>query len=118
MTDRALYRLGDMKDSISKIMRLLVDKTFEDILFDEVVRAAYERYLEVLSEASKHIPDDWKAEHPKIEWHNIVNLGNHLRHAYHKTDYEILWNIYESQLGALEDAVDNLMATKRKGQQR
>lgn len=116
MADRALYRLADMKESISKIMRLLIDKTYEDILFDEVIRAAYERYLEVLSEASKHIPDEWKAEHPKIEWSNIANIGNHLRHAYHKTDYEILWNIYANHLGALEDAVDALIQANRRSQ--
>ena len=56
-----------MKDSISKITRLLIDKNFEDLLFDEVLKAAYERYLEVLSEAAKHVPEEWKSEYPNIE---------------------------------------------------
>jgi len=37
-------------------------------------------------------------------------LGNFLRHAYHKTDIEILWSIYENDLEPLESAIEKLMA--------
>ena len=37
-------------------------------------------------EASRHIPVDMKAKEPKINWRRLADLGNWLRHAYHRTD--------------------------------
>jgi uncharacterized protein with HEPN domain len=69
MVDRALFRLRDMKDAISEINSLLADRTFEVMYADKVVRAAFERFLEILSEASRSVPDDWKdAAAPDIPW--------------------------------------------------
>ncbi len=112
MADRSFYRLADMQKSISEIKSLLANKAMDDLWNDSVVRAAFERFLEVMSEASRHVPDDWKSEFPEIEWRKIADLGNHLRHAYHKTDYEILWRVYEFELPPLEEAVGELLRTK------
>lgn len=109
MTDRAVFRLRDMKENIQHIRALLDGKSLDDLTSDHVARAAFERFLEVMSEASRHVPDDWKAEHDRIGWRQIADLGNHLRHAYHKTDFEILWNVYQYELTPLEEAVDAML---------
>lgn len=106
---RAVFRLRDMKENIRRIRSLLDSKTLDDLSSDHVTRAAFERFLEVMSEASRHVPAVWQAEHPDIKWRQIADLGNHLRHAYHKTDFEILWNVYEWDLAPLEAAVDALL---------
>ena len=106
---RAVFRLRDIKENIARIRALLQDKTLSDLWHDHVTRAAFERFLEVMSESSRHVPVDWQAEHPDIKWRQVADLGNHLRHAYHKTDFEILWNVYEWDLTPLEAAVDALL---------
>lgn len=111
MAERAVFRLRDMKDAIVEIDALLNGRTFELMCADKVVRAAFERFLEILSEASRSVPDEWKnAAAPDIPWRRIADLGNHIRHAYHKLDAELLWNVYEDHLGDLELAVDKMLA--------
>lgn len=110
MTERARFRLNDIKDAIVEIRTLLDDKTFASLNAERATRAAFERFLEIISEASRHIPEDWKAaDAPEIPWRSIADLGNHIRHAYHKLDAEILWNVYEDSLGELEAAVDAIL---------
>ncbi|HWM46987.1 MAG TPA: HepT-like ribonuclease domain-containing protein [Xanthobacteraceae bacterium] len=109
MTDRVYWRLTDMKAAITDIRDLLAGKQFDVLNSDRAVRAAFERFLEILSEASRHVPDDWKKSHPQIPWRQVADLGNHVRHAYHRIDLEILWTIYTSDLDALEAAVDALL---------
>lgn len=38
------------------------------------------------------------------------DLGNVLRHAYHRTDVRALWSVYEDDLDPLEAAVDDMLA--------
>ena len=110
--DRAVWRLRDMKQSIAEIRSLLNAKSFDQMYAEAVTRAAFERFLEILSEASRHVPDDWKSRHgPEIPWRRVADLGNHIRHAYHRIDAEALWSIYEHDLPGLEKAVDLMLAT-------
>jgi len=82
MADRTERRLRDMLDAIEQIERMLAEKTLEDLNGDRYLRAAYERFLEILSEASRHVPPDLKDAFPDIPWRRIADIGNHLRHAY------------------------------------
>ena len=54
MADRTLYRLQDIVDAIDQINLLLTGKSLDDVTGDRVLRAAFERFLEILSEASRH----------------------------------------------------------------
>jgi uncharacterized protein with HEPN domain len=95
MADRALFRLKDIVDAVDQIEIALENKTFNDASSDRLLRAGFERFLEIISEASRHIPDELKADSPEIPWREVAAIGNHLRHAYHRVDFEILWQIYE-----------------------
>lgn len=114
MTDRVSWRLSDMKAAIAEIRALLSGKTMDVLSADRMTRAAFERFLEILSEASRHVPDEWKADFPEIPWRQVADLGNFIRHAYHKIDLQVLWSIYENDLDAIERTVDALVARSRR----
>jgi uncharacterized protein with HEPN domain len=89
MDERLRYRLLDILDAIGQLELLFAELDFPSFVSDRIRRAACERFLEVLSEASRHIPETWKAAHPEIPWRQVADIGNHLRHAYHNVDAEI-----------------------------
>jgi uncharacterized protein with HEPN domain len=67
--------------------------------------------LLVITEASRNIPAEWKQTFgPAIDWRALEDLGNHLRHAYHRVDIAALWAIYEHDLDPLEAAIDRMIA--------
>jgi uncharacterized protein with HEPN domain len=106
MTRRLTLRLRDMIDAIGDIRALLADKTLTDLQQERFTKAAFERYLEIVSEASRHIPAEMQVEFGAgLPWRQIADLGNQIRHAYHGVLAERLWTIYEDDLGALELAV-------------
>ena len=109
MAGRAFWRLKDIKKAISAIRKLLSGKSLSAVQHDDDTQAAFERYLERLSEASRHIPTDWKAEFPQIPWRQIADLGNFMRHGYDKVDLGVLWSIYENDLDPLESVIDQLL---------
>jgi uncharacterized protein with HEPN domain len=56
----------------------------DDEAFVEDTRTVYAvtRCLEIVSEASRRLPEDLKARHPTIPWKNIAGAGNVYRHDY------------------------------------
>jgi uncharacterized protein with HEPN domain len=73
------------------------------------MQRAIERGLEIISEASRHIPDDQKALAPEIPWRQIAAIGNLLRHEYQRADSSLVWNIVIEHLPRLGAAVNRLM---------
>ena len=74
-----------------------------------MLRRAVERSLEIISEASRHIPTDLQAAHPEIPWRSVADIGNVLRHGYDQIADHRIWAVVEQELekavrAMLEDA--------------
>lgn len=117
MPSRTIDRLRDIVDATDQIDLLLAGRTFNDMRADRVVRAAFERFLEILSEASRHIPEALKQTAPDVPWQRIAGIGNHLRHAYDRVDALILWDIHaKGQLLELKTAAIELIRVTEEGE--
>jgi uncharacterized protein with HEPN domain len=74
------------------------------------MQRAVERGLEIISDASRHVPAELKALAPEIPWRQIAAIGNLLRHEYQRADVTATWNIVEVWLPTLAIAIERLMA--------
>jgi uncharacterized protein with HEPN domain len=102
-------RLQDILDAIVGIRETVGDAGFETYVSHWSTRRAVERGVEIISEASRHVPDPAKARHPDVSWREIAGIGNVLRHDYHRIDDLILWRVVKQHLGPLEAAVRELL---------
>jgi len=71
-----------------------------------MLRDAVERGIEIISEASRHLPEDLKAEHPEVPWRSAAGIGNIIRHGYDVVDDQAIWNTIEQSLPPLRAAVE------------
>ncbi|MGQ0663344.1 MAG: HepT-like ribonuclease domain-containing protein [Pseudomonadota bacterium] len=85
--------LEDMLEAVDAIDRFLAGKSFADYLATDIMRAAVERNIEIISEASRQIPKDLTARHPGIAWKDIAGIGNILRHGYEIIEDERIWAV-------------------------
>jgi len=98
MSERIISpRLLDMIEAIERIHRVLEGISLEAFELDWEKRWLLERGLEIISEASRHLPDDLKLRQPGIPWIKVSGIGNILRHEYHRVAPDVLWKV------ALED---------------
>jgi uncharacterized protein with HEPN domain len=114
MARTLLLRLTDMRDAIIGIEGVVANVEFEAFTNNWGMQRAVERGLEIISEASRHVPDDFKMLAPEIPWRQIAAIGNLLRHEYQRADLRATWNIVEEHLSPLASAIDRLiMAAER-----
>ena len=74
--------LADMLDQMELATQFLAGCTFEAFRGDLKTIYAVTRCLEILSEASRRLPEEVKSRHPDIPWKNIAGAGNVYRHDY------------------------------------
>lgn len=104
-------RIEHIAESIDAIESLLAGIDLATLRERPNTRAAFERYLEIVSEASRHIPDNVKRDYGDyIPWRAVADLGNVLRHAYNLTDVHVLWRIYQEDLPALRTCVSAMLS--------
>jgi uncharacterized protein with HEPN domain len=72
-------------------------------------RRAIERCLEIVSEASRHIPLELLQRHPQIPWGSIRGIGNVLRHEYGAVDDDVIWRTATRSVTALKPVIQNLL---------
>ena len=56
------------------------------------------RNLEIIGEAVKQLPGEFKQRHPAIAWSQIAGLRNRIVHDYAGIDLELVWNILKTAL--------------------
>ena len=103
-------RLQDILDAIAGIRKTVEGLNQETFAASWTALRAVERGVEIISEASRHVPDDLKAQHADIPWDKIAGIGNITRHEYQRVAPEIIWRIVEAELEPLETAVRQMMA--------
>jgi uncharacterized protein with HEPN domain len=99
------HALGDMLEAITGIERATSGKTFEDYQGDWLLKHAIQRAIEIVSEASRALPDEVKAIRPEVPWPQVRTIGNVLRHEYHGLSDRIIWGVVMDELPALKTAL-------------
>jgi len=67
---------------------------------------AVTRCLEIISEASRRLPDDLKARHPAIGWKQMAAAGNIYRHDYEDVAADFVWETVKRALSPLRTVIE------------
>jgi len=101
--------LLDMKEAAEKILKYTKGLSFEDFLTDDKTIDAVVRNFEIIGEASLRIDEDFRFEHPQIEWKKLRGFRNRIVHDYFGIDYEIVWSILSEDLEELVFQLEQLL---------
>ncbi|HET7230555.1 MAG TPA: DUF86 domain-containing protein [Longimicrobium sp.] len=87
----------------------------EDVLADEVLRRALVRSVEVIGEAAKQVPADFRNQHPQIEWKLMAGMRDRLIHGYFGIDYNIVWNVATEEAATLKQQIEDILSSHPSG---
>jgi uncharacterized protein with HEPN domain len=106
-------RLTDIIEASERINGVLTNVSLEEFEKDWQRQWLVERGFEIISEASRHLPDELKARNPKIPWRKVAAIGNILRHNYENIAPAVLWKLAQTDLATLEKACRSELATEQ-----
>jgi uncharacterized protein with HEPN domain len=109
-------RIYDMLKAIESIEAINTQKREVNGLAPWIARLAIERAIEIISEASRHIPTEMKTDFPDIRWKNIAGIGNILRHDYQSIRDSVIGNITVDEIPILKAALQTMQDRLDDGQ--
>ena len=108
------HTIHDILETIARVEEKVAGKSFEAFQAGWEFRFAVQRAIEVISEATRPLPDELKATRPEIHWPSVAAIGNVLRHEYHTISDRVVWNAVQQDFPPLKTAVEAIAAGLKK----
>jgi uncharacterized protein with HEPN domain len=105
-SDAVIGPLTDMRDNINLALSFIAELSLDQFLADRRSVYAVTRCLEIISEASRRLPDELKARHPHIRWRGMAGAGNVYRHDYELILDRAVWDTVQRSLRPLLAVVE------------
>ncbi|MDQ2948008.1 MAG: DUF86 domain-containing protein [Acidobacteriota bacterium] len=82
LSDAGTAALRDMDHHIDLASQFVAGLDYDTFQDDIRTLYAVTRCLEIISEASRRLPDEVETRHPSIAWKDMAGAGNVYRHDY------------------------------------
>jgi uncharacterized protein with HEPN domain len=103
-------RMRHMLDHAAEALTLAQGRTRADLDADRTFNLAMTRLLEIVGEAAPRVTEFTRDRYPQVPWTQIASLRNRLIHGYDEVDFDILWDIVQSDLPALVAELRGILA--------
>ena len=110
MARKVGHALHDILEAIERVEQITKGRTLSEFEQSWELRWLVQRAIEIISEASRAIPDEMKMLRPEIPWANVRDIGNVLRHDYGGLSDPIVWRVAIDELPRLKAAVRAIAA--------
>lgn len=101
--------LRHMLDHAKEAISMARGKTRADLDNDRLLNLALVRLLEIIGEAASRVPKNERDLYSEIPWPEIIGLRNRLIHGYDEVDFDILWQIVQTDLPPLIDKLQKIL---------
>ncbi|MBI5966471.1 MAG: DUF86 domain-containing protein [Deltaproteobacteria bacterium] len=100
--------LAQIMERIERIDQYTV-KGRDAFLADSLIQDAVIRNFEVIGEAAKQVPDEYRKQHPLIPWRMMTAFRGVLIHNYEGVSLSRVWDIIEKELPQLKTALSTIL---------
>lgn len=98
----------DMVEAIEKIEEFTKGVTFENFEKDEKTIFAVIRALEVIGEAAKKIPANFRNRYKQVPWALIAGMRDKLIHEYFGVSIRVVWRTIREDIPPLKPLVKQI----------
>jgi len=81
----------------------------DEFVTNETLRRAFVRSLEIIGEAAKRVPAQFRTQYPTLEWRAMSGMRDRLIHDYFGVDYELVWDVVQNRIPELRRQIASML---------
>lgn len=113
MSKSPIEYLKHIMDEISFLEKESAGYTEDQFMRDDLKQRAFARSLEIIGEAIKMVPTDFRSLHTNVDWKSYAGLRDKLIHHYFGVDYAIVWDVVTHELPPLKEKVIAILSANK-----
>jgi uncharacterized protein with HEPN domain len=91
----------------------IVSRLDEDrFLSDQTLKRSFVRSIEIIGEAARKTPADFRARHGDLDWKRIAGMRDKLIHDYFGVDYHLVWDVATNKLPELKRKIVQIITAE------
>jgi uncharacterized protein with HEPN domain len=106
--------LRHILQSIDLIEKRMKNITQEQFMNDIDLQDMTIRRLEIIGEAIRNLPKDFRNQHAHINWQDPAGMRSALIHAYFNVDLDVVWDTVKNDLSPFKKQIQELLVESEK----
>lgn len=99
----------DILDSTTRIIKYSKGLSYEELIKNEMAIDAIIRNFEIIGEAAKYIPQEFKEQYPNLPIKEMTGMRNILIHDYLGINHQYIWQTIQEDLPALKKIIEKIL---------
>jgi len=101
--------LNHILECIELIESYIKQQTFKSFKNSIQLQDSLIRRLEIIGEAIKNLPEDFKKQFPEVSWKNIAGMRDILIHEYFGVDLDLTWRVLTTEIPKLKQQIQLIL---------
>lgn len=111
MTKDSPVFLQHILESIELIEKRIKNVTYKEFVNDVDLQDMVIRRLEVVGEAVRNLPQEFRQEHSEVDWQDPIGMRSVLIHGYFQVDLTVVWDTISNDLPPFKEQIKKILET-------
>ena len=102
-------RLEHMLAAADRVIRYTSNKTYKDLVADDMMYYAVVKNIEIMGEAANMLTPEFQEAHPETPWKMVKGMRNYIVHEYFQIDDIVVWEVATKSLVELKEQISQYL---------